>query len=296
MPWSVYVGILTSNIQELLLVVTTCRWEYARSWQVELALICRRIQPRWPLLLYITGRILFLTCMITICWLSSPTSQIVDCHRAFLAFSFAANASIGCSSLNLMLRPFIIWKAFKCIRAFLVLATVGHWIILLRVLLAFSVTKVNGSCGFMVVDHTVMTTIFIYTMGYDILALALTIIGLRNTPSSSAMWKILHKQGITYVLITCLANIVPSVVASLNLNPIMNVIFAIPASAISTIASGRIVVTFLDLQSSASTEETDSRDVPLATMLTLPTPCLIFGTKSIRQFLTANLRERFGIT
>ncbi|KAG1814290.1 uncharacterized protein BJ212DRAFT_1274353 [Suillus subaureus] len=24
-------------------------WEYARSWQVELALICRRIQPRWPL-------------------------------------------------------------------------------------------------------------------------------------------------------------------------------------------------------------------------------------------------------
>jgi hypothetical protein len=102
--------------------------------------------------------------------------------------------------------------------------------IAIAVLLAFSVTKVNGSCGFMVVDHTVMTAIFIYStsqrqcfipslmpciaMGYDILALALTIIGLRNTPSSSAMWKILHKQGITYVLITCLANIVPSVRAT----------------------------------------------------------------------------------
>ncbi|KAG2126158.1 hypothetical protein BD769DRAFT_1463374 [Suillus cothurnatus] len=246
-------------------------WEYARSWQVELALIGRRISPRWPLLPYIIGRILLLTSMILICWLSTPTSQNTNCHSAFVAFTFAGNASIGCSSLNLMLRPFIIWKAFKWVRVFLVLATVGHWVVLLRVLLDFSVMEVNGSCGFMVVDHTYMTTIFVYTMGYDIMALILTIIGLRNTPSSNAMWRILRKQGITYVLITCLANIVPSVVASLNLNSAMNVVFAMPASAISTIASSRIVVAFLDVQSSASTDETSSRDVPLTTMLTLPT-------------------------
>lgn len=252
-------------------------WEYAGSWQVELALICRRIPPRWPLLPYITGRILLLTSMVMICWLSSPTSQNVDCHSAFLAFCFAGNASIGCSSLNLMLRPFIIWRAFKCIRIFLVLATVGHWIVLLRVMIDFSVMKVNGSCGFMVVDHTEMTTIFIYTMAYDILALALTIIGLRNTPSSNAMWKILRKQGITYVLITCMANIVPTVMASFNLNPAMNVVFAMPASVVSTIASSRIVVTFLDLQSSASVEETSSRDVPLTTMVTLPTSSSMNG-------------------
>lgn len=48
-------------------------------------------------------------------------------------------------------------------------------------------------------------------MCYDLLALTLTIVGLRNTPSSNAMWKILRKQGITYVLVTCLANIVPTV-------------------------------------------------------------------------------------
>jgi len=130
---------------------------------------------------------------------------------------------------------------------FLVLATVGHWVVLLRgqflkqyhnlifntaiaVLLDFSVMEVNGSCGFMVVDHNYMTTIFVYStsrrqcsilslmpctaMGYDIMALILTIIGLRNTPSSNAMWRILRKQGITYVLITCLANMVPSVRAT----------------------------------------------------------------------------------
>lgn len=49
MPWPVYVGIVTSHVQELLLIVMTYRWEYAGSWQVELALICRRIPPRWPL-------------------------------------------------------------------------------------------------------------------------------------------------------------------------------------------------------------------------------------------------------
>lgn len=251
-------------------------WEYAGSWQVELALICRRIPPRWPLLPYTAGRILLLTSMTMICWLSSPNSENADCHGAFLAFCFAANASIGCSSLNLMLRPFIIWRAFKSIRIFLVLATIGHWFFLLRVMVHFYVMKVNGSCGFMVVDHTDMTTIFVYTMCYDLLALTLTIVGLRNTPSSNAMWKTLRKQGITYVLVTCLANIVPTVVAAMNLNPAMNVIFALPATVISTIASSRIVVTFLDLQSSPSEEET-SRDVPLTTMLTLPTSSSMNG-------------------
>ncbi|KAG2367087.1 hypothetical protein BDR07DRAFT_360341 [Suillus spraguei] len=246
-------------------------WEYTRSWQVELAFICRRLQLRWPLLPYIAGRVLLLTSMVMICWLSTPTSPNVDCHSAFLAFSFAGNASIGCSSLNLTLRPFIIWRAFKYVRIFLVLATIGHWIVLLRIMFDFSVMKVNGSCGFMVVNHTDMTAIFVYTMGYDILILALTIIGLRNTPSSNGLWKLLRKQGITYVLITCLANIIPAVVASLNLNPAMNVIFAMPASAVSTIASSRIVVAFLDVQSSTSVEEASSRDVPLTTILTLPT-------------------------
>ncbi|KAG2131598.1 uncharacterized protein EDB93DRAFT_934867 [Suillus bovinus] len=246
-------------------------WEYARSWQIELALVCRRIPPRWPLLPYIIGRILLLLSMIMICWLSSPTSASVNCHSAFLAFTFAANSSIGCSSLNLMLRPFIIWRPFKFIRIFLVLATIGHWIVLLRVMVAFSVMKMNGSCGFMVIDHDNMTTIFVYTMGYDILALVLTIIGLRNIPSSNTMWAMLRKQGIKYVLITCFANIIPAVVASLNLNTAMNVVFAMPASAISTIASSRIIVAFLDLQLSSCVEEINSRDVPLTTVVTLPT-------------------------
>lgn len=246
-------------------------WEYTRSWQVELAFICRRLRPRWPLLPYIAGRILLLMSLVMICWLSSPASQNIDCHSAFLAFCFAGNASIGCSSLNLTLRPFIIWKAFKYVRIVLILATIGHWIVLLRVMFDFSVLEVNGSCGYMVVNHIDMTAIFVYTMGYDILTLALTIIGLRNTPSSSGLWKILRKQGITYVLVTSLANTIPAVVASLNLNPAMNVIFATPASVVSTIASGRIVVAFLELQSSTYVEETNSRDAPLTTILTLPT-------------------------
>ncbi|KAG1727556.1 uncharacterized protein EDB91DRAFT_889950 [Suillus paluster] len=227
----------------------TRRWEYARSWQVELALIRRRIPPRWPLLPYITGRILLLTSMVMICWLSSPTSQNVDCHSAFLVFSFAGNAAIGCSSLNLMVRPFMIWRTFSYVRIFVVLATIGHWVFLLRVMFAFSVMNVNGSCGFMIIDHTVMTALFIYTMCYDMLALALTIIGLRNTPSSNAIWKTLHKQGIIYVSVTCLANIFPIVISSLNLNVVMNVVFAMPASVISTIASSRIVGSFLNLRS-----------------------------------------------
>ncbi|KAG1838739.1 peptidase family M13-domain-containing protein [Suillus tomentosus] len=46
----------------------------------------------------------------------------------------------------------------------------------------------------------------------------------------------------------------------------MNVIFAMSASAISTVTSGRIVVAFLDLKISSCAEEISSRHVPLTTM------------------------------
>ncbi|OAX34934.1 hypothetical protein K503DRAFT_774022 [Rhizopogon vinicolor AM-OR11-026] len=248
-------------------------WEYAQSSEVELALIRRRMPPRWPLLPYISGRIFLLMAIFMICWLGTASSPNVDCHSAFLIFAFVANGAIGCSSLNLMLRPFIIWRGWRCIRIFLVLATVGHWVFLLRVMFEFNIMHVDGSCGFMIIDHTQMTSLFIYTMCYDILALALTIIGLRNTRSSNVIWRTLRIQGISYVVVTCLANVVPAILSSLNLNTVMNVAFAIPSSLISTIASSRIVLSFLDLQPSGSAEpeEISSRDVPLTTMLTLPT-------------------------
>jgi len=111
---------------------------------------------------------------------------------------FVANAAIGCSSLNLMLRPyvtvilsiaealpqlmhrFMIWRAFGYVRIFLILATVGQWVALFRgqlfeatwcilfittitVIFSFSVMNVDGSCGFMVVDHSDVTILFVYS-------------------------------------------------------------------------------------------------------------------------------------
>jgi len=48
-------------------------------------------------------------------------------------------------------------------------------------------------------------------MCYDILALILTIVGLRKMPSSNVIWRVLRKQGVAYVVVTCLANIIPTV-------------------------------------------------------------------------------------
>ncbi|OJA19062.1 hypothetical protein AZE42_09042 [Rhizopogon vesiculosus] len=149
----------------------------------------------------------------------------------------------------------------------------------ISVMFEFNVMHVDDSCGFMIIDHMQMTSLFIYTMCYDILALALTIIGLRNTRSSNVIWRTLRIQGISYVVVTCLANIVPAIMSSLNLNTVMNVAFAIPVH--STIASSRIVLSFLDSQpSSVEAEEMSSRDVPLTTVLTLPTSSTNVGQSS----------------
>ena len=55
-------------------------------------------------------------------------------------------------------------------------------------------------------------------MSFDLVVLVLTTIGLVRSPSRSSLWQLLFRQGVIYFLVAFVANTVPVVFLSLNLN------------------------------------------------------------------------------
>ncbi|KAG1817131.1 uncharacterized protein BJ212DRAFT_1351088, partial [Suillus subaureus] len=200
-------------------------WEYIRSSHVEIALIRRQLPFRWPLLSYITARLSFLIVTILHATQSSPFYTNVDCPSMNFVILFWTNIAIGCSTTNLMIRTWLIWKTSYLLRLLLVLLSLGHWTLLT---LCAALVLYGTHVAFMNTGYVMMSTSGV-AMSYDLALLIFTIIGLLRMPSSSALWKTLVKQGVIYFVLNFLANLILLVLNRLNLNPIMNVIFGMPA-------------------------------------------------------------------
>lgn len=80
-------------------------------------------------------------------------------------------------------------------------------------------------------------------MSFDFIVLLLSLWGLIRTPGRSSLWRLLFKQGVFYFFIAFLANLFPAVFLLLNLNPIMNIMFTIPAATATSIVACRAFVT-----------------------------------------------------
>ncbi|KAG2040050.1 hypothetical protein BDR03DRAFT_950142, partial [Suillus americanus] len=145
---------------------------------------------------------------------------------------FLTNVAIGCSTTNLMIRTWLIWKTNYLLRLLLVLLSLGHWTLLALFLATARSSTINGVCMIHFVDPAYASAVVIYVMLYDSSLLIFTVIGLLRMPSTSPLWKTLVKQGVVFFIFNLLANIILLVLNRLNLNPIMDNIFAMPAACI----------------------------------------------------------------
>ncbi|KAH7904013.1 hypothetical protein BJ138DRAFT_1131145, partial [Hygrophoropsis aurantiaca] len=235
-------------------------WEYLHTLRIEISLIRRRMPFRWSLLPFIIGRITLMVALLSLVIVGGHTQPNLNCAAIYRFLAFAGNVAIGCASTNLMIRTWVIWKDKRGVLMLLALVSLGHWGVLMLGLSDIVAYQTQGGCFVEYANHANMSALFMYTMLYDLLVLSLTIAGLTRTRSSSALWRTLFSQGVTYFAVTFVANVVPMVFSWLNLNAVMNVFFAIPAATISTIASCRAVVSLLGMQadpaSAASSETT----------------------------------------
>ncbi|KAG2122669.1 hypothetical protein BD769DRAFT_1473747 [Suillus cothurnatus] len=134
--------------------------------------------------------------------------------------------------------------------------------------------NVNGVCVIDFSNPAYLSAVVIYGMLYDLALLVFTVIGLLRMPSSSTLWKKLVKQGVVYFILNFVANLILLALNSLNLNPIMNAIFAVPAACICTIASSRVVLSLLLPSSDHESSENASsvKAPPLTSGFTVTVP------------------------
>ena len=79
-----------------------------------------------------------------------------------------------------------------------------------------------------------------------------TMTGLRWSRGNTGLWNMIWDQGVLSFVTAVIANLVPAVVLMVDLNPIMNIIFSIPAIATTATVSTRC---FVRLSEYASQDE-----------------------------------------
>jgi len=263
----------TASTQLLYTILGLYGWEYIRSSDVEVTLLRRQLSFRWPLLSYITGRFSYLLGAVLLATQFSPFHTKVNCQGMNTLIMFTVNVAIGCSTINLTIRTWIIWKTSYVLRISLVLLSLGHWTILTLFLASARASDGRGVCMVESVNHAYSTATVMYGMFYDALLLLFTVVGLWRMPSSSTLWKTLVKQGVAYFVINLIVNIILLVFNRMNLNPIMNSIFGMPAACICTIASSQAVRSLLrppQNNSEDSTRSSTFKEQPLTGNFSFP--------------------------
>ncbi|KAG2040031.1 hypothetical protein BDR03DRAFT_1090141 [Suillus americanus] len=212
-------------------------WSYIHSCHIEIALLRRRLPFRWQMISYLIGRTFFLVTVVLSAAASIAIPPDIDCYyiidmMKFLVFS--SNIVVACTSTNLVVRTWTVWRNNRFVCVFMALATIGHWFTLM---LDSKETQIPTSspsselCGFVIVNPTYSAATSLSTTIFDFVLLKLAIFGHWRS-SSMSLFTIIHTQGIILYVIVFFASIVPFVVSWLNLNYVMNVFFVSPATCI----------------------------------------------------------------
>ncbi|KAL4251192.1 hypothetical protein ABKN59_004956 [Abortiporus biennis] len=236
-------------------------WDFILSFQhVEGALISRKMKFRWPFVFYLYGRYAWLTEIVTMVVITHSIVSL-DCEVAFRFLSILATSSVSCASTNLLIRTITIWRENAIVVLLLVVACLGHWILSIVVGAVKSNSNFSEFWQSCVFDYATSELIvfYVYTVVLDFSILALTVYGLcrQRALTAGSLWAKVCNQGLLYFLATLVVNVPVMIFEILDLNPVMTVLFSIPAATLSVIASSRAVISLVHLKKDSGNETTD---------------------------------------
>ncbi|KAF7321987.1 hypothetical protein MKEN_00721300 [Mycena kentingensis (nom. inval.)] len=217
-------------------------WEWFTSLPFDWQVLTGRKPFRWPLIFYFANRYILLGALIGIA-IAFDTETELDCQSLFTFNSFTGDAALGFASLNLSIRTLAIWSQATWIKLLLTVVILGHWGLIFAGILLKSVWSPElNTCVIIETNTTIIAATFTYTMCFDLLICCLNAykLGMRRS-GKSRLSKMIFKDGLVFFFIAFLANLIATVFMILNLNPIMSIIFNVPAAIASTIVATRAV-------------------------------------------------------
>ncbi|KAG8994081.1 hypothetical protein FRB90_000538 [Tulasnella sp. 427] len=215
-------------------------WELIVTFSYDWTIFTGKRKFKYPMGFYFACRYsLFLSLLGIVIALNTTTK--LNCQALYVFNQLMGNIAIATASTLLMLRTIAIWSRNLIVVVPLVLLALGQWGILLHGVITVHAqwSDVAKSC---VVTDTLpifLDLIYVYTMGYDLLVLLVSSIGLIRTTGRSDLWSLLFQDGIVYFIVAFSANCVATVFLLLDLNPAMNIMATVPAAVASSVVACR---------------------------------------------------------
>ncbi|KIO32231.1 hypothetical protein M407DRAFT_18801 [Tulasnella calospora MUT 4182] len=215
-------------------------WEVIVTFPYDMTIFTGKRKFKYPMVFYFSCRYALFFSLLGINIALNSTTRL-NCQALYVFNQLMGNIAIATASTLLMLRTIAIWSRNLMIVVPLCILALGQWGILLHgVITVHAVySDVARSC---VVTDTLpvfLDLIYVYTMGYDLLVLLISSIGLVRTSGRSDLWTLLFQDGIVYFVVAFTANCVATVFLLLDLNPAMNIMATVPAAVASSIVACR---------------------------------------------------------
>ncbi|KJA26745.1 hypothetical protein HYPSUDRAFT_1029023 [Hypholoma sublateritium FD-334 SS-4] len=225
-------------------------WDVLSTIWFEWQIITGRRKFRWPMIIYFVARIAMLMHIFAIT-INRNALHEVPCTELTFMSKFCDALGTCLSSLILVLRTRAVWHRDKKVTAILGVLFIGQ-IVIWSQTFRFSKAKWNATRGLCDVLSTapraLMISVWAYTMAFDLVILLLCSYKLASHQSST-LGNLLLRDGIGYFCAAFAANLVQTVMAGLQLNPVMNIItlsFAVVVSVIAATTVFRNVFTAYD--------------------------------------------------
>ncbi|KAI0070116.1 hypothetical protein K474DRAFT_1632233 [Panus rudis PR-1116 ss-1] len=234
-------------------------WEFLLSVNVEWALITRQRPFKWPMIFYFINRYSMLALLVIMLYVMNGTGNAnVDCKSLITAGQVFFYLALLFSSINLGLRTLALWSVNRYVVAILVALVVGEIVIFTQI--KIPANRVPGiGCIPAQLPSKSIAVLHIYPMCFDIVIFALAAwrVRIHEVTSRSRLAVVLFRDGLFYIIVTVLVNIIVVVFEILNLSTFMDAIFNIPAVLAMSVAATRAVRN-LQIQADKPVQTTDS--------------------------------------
>lgn len=227
-------------------------WELGVNLPFDWSVISGRKRFRWPMIFYFSCRYLMFFALVGVLIALNVTSEI-NCQALYSFNQFAGNSAIGAASTLFMIRTTAIWNSSLYISIPLILVALGHWGCLLHGMttVVSNWEPSTQTCVLLDTGGVSLELLYFYTMSFDLIVLILTILGLYRSPGYSSLWRIIFKDGVVYFAAAFIGNLIPAITIVINLNPVMNIMFSVPAASAASILACR---SFIRISTHSSTD------------------------------------------
>ncbi|KAH9994874.1 hypothetical protein BJV77DRAFT_285065 [Russula vinacea] len=219
-------------------------WEFVTTLDYEWSVVRGRCVYGWTRWIYLTTRMATLMAMI-LCIIGIDVTTQYNCEVETVFQLIFAYLAVAAASLLIVLRIVAIWNGKKIVIA----TATGIWGINVTFLIQ-SIVRVHGewspalSTCLLVNLHTTTKLNLIVLLATDTILLLIMSVGLLrlgfHERSTLGVGRLLWRQGLIWLLVATIAEVVPAVFICLNLNDAFNLMFQIPSMVTLSIAATRI--------------------------------------------------------